>query len=257
MDIGQQHFERGEALSQMNRHKEALEEYFKCLSYTPDNSAAFWRIAIAYLKLNDFKNTILFVEKYIAQNPQSADGFYLNAVALASDRRDSEVEKYIKESIALDPNQARYWAFFAQWCTKEGRFEEGLSYAAKGLKLEPESILCLNRKVDLLSQLGRVEEAKAVAKIVLSIDPNNPHVHNIVGRSHLKSENIEAAETHFREALRIRPTLKAAEIGLEEAKEVEEALLQKKRRYRAWGIVLLLMFTIGILMYGLAYLALK
>ena len=100
------------------------------------------------------------------------------------------------------------------------QWELSLSAADECLKANPRHKMGLGRKAVALLNLGRTQQAAAVAANALAIYPNDPYIHEIKGLTDLYIGRPGTAMNHLREALRIDPESESAKIRYDFARKV-------------------------------------
>ncbi|MBL7816078.1 MAG: tetratricopeptide repeat protein [Saprospiraceae bacterium] len=250
MDIGQNHFKRGEVLFELHRYTEALEEFHKALIYYPNDTELHFRIAKTHYALNDFDNALLYSDKLITLAPDNRAGYALKAITLMLTNKHTSkslksIEDLFKTSIELDPNDEVTWSHFSKFYYHLGRFEDALEASEKAIAISPSNIFSLNRKILALGRLGRYEEAEECSQLALSLDPNSPLTYVSKGQNELLKKDANSAEGAFMEALRLSPQFAEATQGL---KEVEKLRKEPKENMIigciAWIIILFILFKL-------------
>ena len=130
---------------------------------------------------------------------------------------------------------------------------EALDAAEKGLHVDSEHVGCANLRARALINLGRKAEANDTLDDALSKDPENAWTHANRGWALLEQSDRQRALEHFREALRLDPTLESARIGIVEALKSKHLIYRLMLRYFLWaaklskraGIILIVCIFFG------------
>ena len=142
--------------------------------------------------------------------------YVLSAVCSARNMEPEALEA-ANESIRLDPERASYWARLAAVHIDSKRFREALDAAKHGLSLDPDHTGCINLEAIALRGLGKKDAATASAASALSRNPDDADSHANLGWALLNQGKYAQAQTHFREALRLRPGSEWARQGMIES----------------------------------------
>ncbi len=92
-------------------------------------------------------------------------------------------------------------------------------------------------------QAGRLDDAERLYRQMISLDPSNPDVLNLLGLSMLKRKKRQEAANLFRQAVALRPEIVEYQVNLARAlrekpqlKEAEAALRRPSSSNRRWPV---------------------
>lgn len=229
------------------RRAEAVEFYKKALSRTPV-LRAFCNLATIYMDEGDLSladNLLLVGEEAY---PASARIRYLRGVLAmrGGDARTAMI--HFRNALVLDPgfsdarrrldlalNEAKGHGMEIDACLKSlagnpddcrtllrlgklflsaGRANEAIPRFERVLDLDSESLESLKGLGDAMIMLRRYSEAEGYYALALSKAPSNAVLHHNLGSSMAYQGKFEAAAEHYREALRLNPGYKEAEVNL-------------------------------------------
>jgi len=211
------HFERAELLFQQSRHDLAEKELRLSLALDPNFAMAHGLLALCMLERQAFKEATDEAYQTIALAPDLPFSYHvLAAVALARNRLE-EAEAAANRAIELNPYDAGMHQLLGGIYMNQRRWPAALQQADEGLKLDADHIGCANLRVMALLKLGRKAEADAVMGGILSRSPEDAFSHANQGWTALNQSQARKALDHFREALRLDPTLDFAKMGMVEA----------------------------------------
>src|SRR5439155_25034708 len=146
--------------------------------------------------------------------PDLAFAHYALADALHFADREDDAAVAIEKAIDLDPLNASFRGLQAGIRFARRDWAGALEAADAGLELDAEDDACTNLRAMALVQLGRRDEAGAAIQGALERDPENAISHANQGWTLLHQRRPKDALVHFREALRIDPTLDWARAGM-------------------------------------------
>jgi tetratricopeptide (TPR) repeat protein len=229
-----QAFERGIVLLQQERYDLADREFRQELSQNPDNARAHSYLALclhARSQNNDARQEASEGIRLAADDPFT---HYVLGVILAELNRPKEAEAAAREAIQLDPYDADYHGLLGHIEFSRSRWSAALDSAEMGLSINPEHAGCLNLRSMALVQLGRKEDAAQSLDDALSQHPENASIHASQGWALLhRGDHLQALE-HFREALRLDPTLEYARLGIVEALKARYLIYRVMLRFFLW-----------------------
>ncbi|HEX9342693.1 MAG TPA: tetratricopeptide repeat protein [Actinomycetota bacterium] len=171
-------------------------------------------LALCLARQGDLADAEREAAEAVGLDPDGALGHYILAGVLRRRGRFDEAEAAARKAIVLAPGNADVLAALAQIQLAKRRWAEAAATAAQGLDANPDHRDCANLRAFALIRLGRRAEAATVLAGLLARDPENPRTHANQGWLLLYTGDYDGAAEHFREALRLLPTLEWARRGL-------------------------------------------
>jgi tetratricopeptide (TPR) repeat protein len=220
--------QRAQLLFQQERYDLAQRELVELLSTSPDHGPALVLLALCRLQQEDIEEAESIARQAIAASPDEPFPFYGLALVLEQRRKYEEAETAIGSAIALDPYDADYHSLQARLRFAREDWEGALAAADRALDCDPEHIAGQNLRASAMKKLGRSGEAAQQLRTALERDPEDPWTHANLGWTYLEQGDHAKAEEHFREALRLDPTLDYARQG------VIHTLKSSSFFYRRW-----------------------
>lgn len=209
--------ERAQLLLEQGRIAEAEKSIREVLQQDPENDFALALLARCYFNHKDFAKGIELVQKAISIFPQEPFYYYLLGFAYYQQDNYTQARYNLDKVITLNPFYAEAFGLYGYVLLEEKQFEAALQKANEGLAVDAENITCLNARSTALNKLKRTDDAFATMQDALSQDPDNEFTHTTIGWNLLERGQHNEAAKHFREALRLDPTLANAQAGLKEA----------------------------------------
>ena len=228
------YLERGKILLQQNRVDLAKQEFQKELTNNPNDAYAMGLLALCYSKEKENDKAIQFIEQAIGIDPTNIYLFYLQANIYLHANKIPQAKKAADEGLTLNPNTPALFQVKGSIALIEDNWEEALQHAEKGLELDPEDVDLVNLRARSLIQLNRRLEANATLDYALNKSPENPLAHTNKGWVAIENNNFEEAVTHFKEALRLDPTMDFAKTGLKEAIKSKNFLYRYVLKFFLW-----------------------
>ena len=225
---------RVQMLMQTRRYADAEKELRRQLSAEPHD--AHLHTLLAYVLLAQSKNDEATGEAQtaIGLDPEAPAAFHALASALLARDRHDEALAANARALRLDPYDADYHSLKAAALIEKRNWSDGLDAANQGLALDPEHDGCRNLRAMALRQLGRRDEAAATIRDQLRRSPDDAFTHANQGWGLLHSGDYPKALEHFREALRLDPSLDYAREGILEALKAKSRIYRLLLRWKIW-----------------------
>jgi len=228
------HLARALVLLEQSRLDLAEKELRLALASDPDNALIHAYLARCLAERDELDEALASAKLAVHLDPVLPFAHLVLAQVLLKRNRFDEAEGAAREALRLEPDQPHYHAWLGWVLIDQRRWDEALAEADKGLELDAEDLDCRNLRAVALRQLGRNEEAAATMADTLAQDPENAFSHANLGWNYLHQHQPDKALEHFREALRIDPTLDFARAGLVEALKGRYLLYGLMLRYFLW-----------------------
>jgi tetratricopeptide (TPR) repeat protein len=158
------------------------------LEVAPENGAAMINLGIIYAEHQRPDLAEPMLKGLYARNPNSAPAAYNYSELLARTGQWALAEPIMRRALALDPRNDRWWMEFS----------------------------------NVEFTLGKVSEAQAAANVAVSLKPDAPGYHAVLGVLAAKLGNRETAAREFREELKRHPDNQAALSGLKELESLNK-----------------------------------
>ena len=244
------HFERARLLLDQERHELAAQELRQSLANDPSNANAHALLALCLLPSEAYDSATEEAEQAIHLAPDHSFTHYVLSTVLSERNRFPEAEIAIREALALDSLRPAYFGRLAEIKFATNRWQESLAAAEQGLQLDPEDRFCTNLRVMSLVKLGRTTEAGEAVQRSLEKRPEDALTHANLGWTLIEQGDHTRALDHFRESLRIDPTLDWARSGIVEALKSKYFVYRVMLGYFLWMMKLSGRARWGILLGG-------
>ncbi len=225
---------RAELLIQQKRSKEAREILLQVLKDNPKNPHVLAMLSQVEMQEENHERALELLDDAIAMTPDNDLLFYLKAVAWVELDKNKLAEESMREAIRINPSEPEYFGLLSTLKTNGKQYEEGLTLAEQGLALDAKNTFCLNARGRALVKLGRSEESFQAMDGALNEDPHDAFTHANFGWVELEKGDHKKALGHFREALRINPTMQYAQGGMMEALKARYWLYRMFLSYTFW-----------------------
>jgi TolB-like protein/Tfp pilus assembly protein PilF len=140
-----------------------------------------------------------------------------NALAAVKEDYDWDwpgAEREFRRAIELNPGYATAHQWYAELLSELGRHEEALSEIKQAQQLDPFSLIINAVKGDALRSAGQYDLAIEQLRNTLEIDPNFAHAHFHLGMTYLRKEAFAEAIAEFQNAAALSPNVTDYKGGL-------------------------------------------
>jgi tetratricopeptide (TPR) repeat protein len=226
--------ERSTLLLEQSRFDLAEKELRRQLTEDHQDALAHSLLAFCLLKQGRLPEAEREARESVSLAPDEPfSHFHLGQVLDHRERLDQAAAAF-QEAIRLDPEEADYPAALASIRVQQRRWDEALAATDQGLQLEPDHDGCINLRALILTQTGKTDEAHSTLDDALARDPDNAFTHANRGWTLLRESRPAPAIEHFREALRLDPSMEYARIGIVEAMKARNPIYRPILRFFLW-----------------------
>lgn len=229
------HADRANMLIEQGRFDLAEAELRQALGVDPDNGRSHALLALCLLERERYEEATREAEAAVRLEPDAGFSHYVHAVVLDQRNHLRESRGAIMEAIRLEPWHAGFFSLLGSLELQEKRWQQALDAANRGLQADPEHPGCNNVRARALVQLGRRGEAGATLEAALARNPEDAFSHANMGWTLLEKGERKKALEHFREALRLDPTLDYARAGIVEALKAGNPIYWLLLQYFLWA----------------------
>ena len=226
--------QRAKLLYHQDRPDQALAELRMQLLDDPEDFEAHAYAGLCLLSAKQYDQAQQHAQQSIHLAPEESFPYYTLAHILDERNRLPEAQRAIEEALRLDPYEPAYFAELASLHYQQRRWKEALVAADQGLAIDPEHNTCLNLRAQALIKLGDRAGAATTIGDALSRRPDDPLTHANQGWALLEKGDPKQAMIHFREALRLKPDLEFARVGIVEALKARNFVYRWLLAYFLW-----------------------
>jgi tetratricopeptide (TPR) repeat protein len=163
-------FNRGTALSLLDRDEEALASYNHGLELDPGDPAAWAKRGASLYWLDRFDEALGAFDRALAIRPDDAITWSLRGSALDFLQRTAEALESFERALQINSDDAETWSGLGIVLRRLNRLEEALQAVDNALALDPEYVLPWLEKGLILDQMDRFEEALECYESVVRLD---------------------------------------------------------------------------------------
>lgn len=217
------------------RYLDAIEAYKSCMKISGENAEMIGRVADAYNILEDWKNAIIWYERYLDYMPKDLNALLPISVAYSRINDYEKWYEYTERALQVDStnipvlfNAGQYWFLKMQESiaamsdvsdstpNADAKRKE-LETEAAGLRDKAagyfEKIIAINSQdADALRRLGllylfgqKSQDAADVFERYLAINPNDASVLDYLGQAYIKMQNFDKAIVPYETIIKSDP----------------------------------------------------
>jgi cytochrome c-type biogenesis protein CcmH/NrfG len=227
-------FQHALVLLEQQRYDLAEGKLRQSLAADPDDALTHALLARCLCERDELEEATSEARLAVHLDPELPEGYASLAEALTRRNGFRPAEEAAREALRLAPENADYHGQLAGIALMQRDWRAALAAAEEGLQHDPEHMACNNLRAMALVKLGRNAEAGQTIASTLARQPENAFSHANEGWRYLHEGRRQNALEHFREALRLDPTLDFARAGIVEALKSKNWLYAVVLRYFLW-----------------------
>lgn len=228
------HLARAEVLLAQSRPADAEREALQALAQNPQDASAHAMLALCRVQQDRAADALEEARQAVGLAPDEAPFHRILGLVLHRLDREREALACVDEALRLDPNDTDAHVLRAVIHLALRQWIRALQSAEDALALDPEHVEAANVRAMALVRLGRKEEATLTVDHALHREPDNALSHANQGWNCLHANDPRRAKEHFREALRLDPTLDYAREGMLEALKARNPVYRLMLAYYLW-----------------------
>jgi len=154
---------------------EAMPLLDQAVELDPGDVGALEARAGRHIELLDFQAALADSDRLITAGPRSALGRRVKAMVLLNMNDLEGTLAEIEKAIAFDPDDpVSHFFMHLYHVAMINDAEQGLVHLDRALGLDPQNQLYLERRADLLRDMGRFDESLEIADTLETLDPDSP-----------------------------------------------------------------------------------
>jgi Flp pilus assembly protein TadD len=226
--------QRGRALLDLGRGREAEEQFRTALAATPGDPDLLAQLAEALLEQDRYQEAHDVSRAAVGAAPEHVMAYSILSASLAGLDRLSDAREAVRRALALAPQIAGLHVQEARVLLAQELPSEALESVARARALHPEDSDAAAVQAAALFEMQRFGEADAAVHEALRLDPQNVAGHRIQGLLALRRGGGAPAVQAHRTALRLSPTDSGAREGLSVSLKSRNPLYGLLLRYSMW-----------------------
>ena len=211
------------------RYEEADVYLRRARELRPRDPATFHTVAEALRKQNRYEEAIASYRTALELDPEYAPAHAGLGIALFQWEHYEEAVEAMEKAVALQPElpvAGSLHRFMGIAWQEMGRPEAAAKQYERAVRIDPRDTEALDRLAMVRFKQQRYEEALALYRTMIEINPDSAQTHSNLGTSYYYLDRPADALRSFERALSLDPTLESARTGLE---QVRKALQQRRQ----------------------------
>ena len=172
-DFAPAHLDMAQALSLMEKFKEAIERYMMAFEYCKPDAFTYYNIGECHENLQELETARTYYKKAVKLAPEMSQAWYGIGVTFEEEDRWYEAVHYIKKAIELDDQNGEYWLALGDCEYRLNNYTEAEECYRKVIDYDPESSEGWIAYSELLAELNRSFEAAELVNTALFYHNDN------------------------------------------------------------------------------------
>ncbi len=196
---------------------EAIALLEKAVALDPEFAMAYARIGYAYAVTWDYADTAKpYLEKafQLSHRLSDKDRLYISAWYAITNQDSLGAIRLFQEIISHYPLESEAYFRSGRLLMGEDRFEEATAVLKQGLVIDPESRDICNVLGSTYAALGKREEAVAMHQRYVALAPDEPNAYDSLGLTYQWAGQYDVAMAEYNRALALNPHFEVALIHL-------------------------------------------
>lgn len=252
MILGSEHIERGNALAELGRYEQAIEEYSKAIDSYHYKSLVYQQISFSYFRLKNISQASKFANKALEDDPLNDYAYYLKALIKRENNFTYDSEKLILKALEIDPDISFYYGLHSNLLLKMQLYGKAIEQAKKGLELDETEVECFITLLFAYNNTKQYEQFSEVEKTALTLYPDSRYVHHNLSIIYSYKKDFEKAEEHSSIAVKLNPDYESA-VKLHEMNKNQQPFQTKKKVEIETESNLIKVFLWAIVILGVIY----
>jgi tetratricopeptide (TPR) repeat protein len=214
----QANLQRGQALRQAERYRDACHYFGKAIEADPDEPQPYLELALCRAEEpTGKKEALAAIDQAVSRAPNSS--YYLGYKGYLLSRYGKHKEGLEAAERALQISPYSHIALLAR-CnafTKMAKYAQAEEMARRMLEMDPNDVAALNLLTQALRLQNRVGESREVLARILALVPNDAFGHANAGYEAMRADDYPRAIEQFLESLRLNPQYEHGRRGLLQA----------------------------------------
>lgn len=153
---------------------DAIELIGRSIDLRPDYADAHNNLARILAETGDVDKAVRCCNEAIRLRGDFADAYFNLGVCLRKKEKPAAAIEALQRADELNPNSARTLLQLGRACNEADHSEDACRYYEKAIKSDPAQTKAYESLGILLYALGRVDEAAAVYRLWMEVEPSNP-----------------------------------------------------------------------------------
>jgi tetratricopeptide (TPR) repeat protein len=239
------YFYLGRCLLKTEEYEEAVEEFGKTISLSPELLEAYIGLSLAHNMLGEFNKSLIVLKKALEISPYDSSLYYHLGITYEYGIEKGRGYKYFKKALSLNPDNAYAHFELGNYYYRAKKNVKAIEHLRKSSSIDPQFIHPLLRLLEIYEIKRWKNKSIEIYDKLINAEPNR--IEHYAGKTALllKMGNFKEASRTLKKAFELAPnntTLKAmnkyikkhrqykAKSVEEELKEIEGILIKQKEK---------------------------
>jgi tetratricopeptide (TPR) repeat protein len=181
-------------------------QFLRILEREPSNLEAAFALGSCYLHRKDGDKALAWLQKLLAQLPESAAVFNNIGKAYELKGNENQAREHFRRACRLDPKLAEAWFNIAELDQRSGFLEQAVAHYQHAIRINPLMSAAHNNMGNALRSLKRYPEAIEAFRKVVTLEPDLCQGHYNLGSAYRLTGQYPEAMMHLSKAIQLQPT---------------------------------------------------
>lgn len=192
--FGEARYKLAEAYVQVDDPQNAFREYVRAADLLPDNTDAQVKAGAVLLLAGRFEDAKVRADTVLKKNPKNVDALILRARAMAELKDLDGAVARMEEAVELGPDQGRVFTNLGMLELARGKRDEAEAAFKKAVEIEPQSAAAHLALANYYWAIGRLADAETSLNRAIELSPNDERANRSLATLYVVSGRVEQAE---------------------------------------------------------------
>jgi len=173
----------------LEKNEKAIEHFQQAVDFSPEYADGWLGFAVAYSNLDQYNESLLYIEKALKLNPKNNYYKYFLADVLFNMEKFEEAEKTYEQVYKSDLDNTGIFLDYAEALIINDKNQQALDLLVEGITKHPEEAILYYRYAAFMLQQGHENDAESILQLALEIDPDQS---NQIFKFYPEASNFES-----------------------------------------------------------------
>ena len=209
----QLYFDLGEVHLRKQNYALSARHSHQALELDSEYNYARHNLAVAYFHQERYGESEREALQTLAENPRRTDTRILLGRIYLATNKPQQAEAYLRRALQRNPESGMAHYYYGRLLYRQGHYATAATHLQRALSWQPQDFWLHYELGRALQQTGQTETALGQYHRALSLE-RRPEALNAIGALHLIAGRIQAARTHFLQALELAPNNPEVHVNL-------------------------------------------
>jgi tetratricopeptide (TPR) repeat protein len=205
---------KGTLLSNLQKYREAIEEYTKALNKGQDLEEVYANIAFEYENLEQYNKAIEYINKVLEINPKNEAALNEAGICFEMSNQSADAIEYFNDFLDQHPYSRSAWFNLAIALNSYGDNEKAIEAYEFSLAIDENQASALFNIANIYAGLNDHDKAIRYYKETLSKETPDTITYYYMGESYEKLDNFDEALSCYKKSIKINSGFHEAYVGI-------------------------------------------